>query len=139
MARRRKGISEAISAVLLIGISAALGSMLFVYFTNALFLQQSSFQEQVEIGIKRALTGVRVTWHIYNSSGLYLYVFNYGETDVTLSSVYIDMNRYVPSHREIPSGSVRLIYVDVTLSPGTHDLRIVTEDGAYYETELRIG
>jgi len=137
----RRGVSEIISALLMILIAASLGVTIYLFFTIQFSTEVSNLTNLYEYRNDVLATKFKVTWSYYLSTNntLVIYVYNYGDKVVEIDSVYIDGDRYVfdPPTRVLVD-EVEKLTIMVSLDSGFHDIRVVSDIGVGYEFSISI-
>ncbi|MEM3088199.1 MAG: archaellin/type IV pilin N-terminal domain-containing protein [Candidatus Bathyarchaeia archaeon] len=129
--RNKRGISEVVSAILLMGIVVSA----MVLLLNATFTWVGLYQSYTGVAISNREDRLRERFVIedvwYRTSDTRIYVSNVGEIDVTLVSVYIDHE--LRSTTNLPlklvPGAGEWIIVSVGGLTGTHYIVVVSERG----------
>lgn len=137
----RKGVSEIISALLMILIAASLGVTIYLFFTLQFSTEVSNLTNLYEYRNDVLATKFKVTWSYYlpSNNTLVIYIYNYGDRVVEVDSIYIDGERYVVSPpRRILVDEVERLTIVATLDSGFHDIRVVSDIGVGYEFSISI-
>ena len=136
-----RGVSEVVSALLMILIASSIGVALYLFFTTQFSIQVENYTRMISYSEETLNTRFRVTWVTYDdaSGNLTLYIYNYGDTVIKIDSVYIDGVRYVVDPpREILVDRIEVVSIIVGLEEGPHRIRVVADNGVGYEFEYRV-
>ncbi len=123
---------------MMILIASSLGVAMYLAFTYQVSTQVSNMIDFYRYRNEVLGTRFKVTWFYYNGNVLTLYVYNYGDRDIYLDSVYIDGARIPLNNIEVSAEYVREINISLPLSTGNHIIKLVSKDGVGYEFMLKI-
>jgi len=140
----KKAISEVVASLILISIAASIGITLYIYSLTLFSGTRSSMENTImntELKEKERFT---VTYILYDSSldKLYIYIYNYGEVEMTVSTVYINTQIANQTKVLIPAGNIfcyTISNVEASglLTGGIERLVVVSERGNRYETTFQ--
>jgi len=136
---RGRGVSEVVSSALLFMIAVSLGSMIYAFYYTQISIQNQRYSIAMERIMKNIETDFALVHSYYNTSTdtLTLFIYNFGERDVRLDSVYIDGSRFVERVTITPDDLVR-IDISVSLTSGDYRVVLVTVEGFSYEGEVKV-
>ncbi len=135
--RDSKGVSEIVATVLMIMIVTAIGFAIFLYGMGFFTATSSARDTVTQTGIatlRERFIIVDVT--MVNNSHISIWVYNYGETNVAVSSVYLNAIQLtiMASDTAVYPGALRQINATMgVVQPGAQMVRIVSALGNYYE------
>ena len=127
----KRGISEVVSAILLMGIVVSA----MVLLLNATFTWAGLYQSYTGVAISSREDRLRERFVIedvwYRNNGTWIYVSNVGEVDVTLVNVYIDHEPQSTTNLplKLTPGDGGWVKVSAVYSSGTHYIVVVSERG----------
>jgi len=137
----KKAISEIVASLILISIAASIGITLYIYSLTLFSGTRSNMENTImstELKEKERFT---VTYVLYDSSQdkLYIYIYNYGEVEMTVSTVYINTQIANQTKVIIPAGNIFCytisnVQASGLLTGGIERLVVVSERGNRYET-----
>ncbi len=133
---RRRGISEIVSAIMLILIVVAVGSLIFYNIASRASSQGKSLSREAQTLEERLLDeeSITIVYAYYNVSGeeLIIYVAT-GDYPVTVSAVYVNDELVWSGDYTLPTGTITtlpLIQKNLGLAPGTvFQVKVATSKG----------
>jgi len=137
----RHGLSEIVSALLLMVIALSVFSILYV-FINSYFTERKSLLYLIyNVNLEKLWERVTIVYTLYNSSGLYICIYNYGYVDAEISlllinGTLIDNNLIYP--RKLPVNRLTIVHVNKVLSKGIYYIEIISGRGNRYETFIKV-
>ena len=140
----KKAVSEIVASLILISIAASIGITLYIYSLTLFSGTRSNMENTIistELKEKERFT---VTYVLYDSSQdkLYIYIYNYGEVEMTVSTVYINTQIANQTKVIIPAGNIFCytisnVQASGLLTGGIERLIVVSERGNRYETTFQ--
>ncbi|NIM44753.1 MAG: hypothetical protein GTN80_09110 [Nitrososphaeria archaeon] len=97
--RDRRGISEVISAILIIMVAIAIGLGLFAYTTGVFGTTQSNFLLEAQTRkatVLERFVNTASYWNETDSSPIYFAIYNYGKREMTIAAIYVESEEKVP-------------------------------------------
>ncbi|NIM44749.1 MAG: hypothetical protein GTN80_09085 [Nitrososphaeria archaeon] len=94
--RDRRGVSEVLSAILIILIAVSMGLGLFTYSTGVFGTTQGNFLSEAQTRkekVEERFTSTAAYWEGSDGGGnnsIYFAIYNYGKTEVTIAAVYVN-------------------------------------------------
>jgi flagellin-like protein len=135
--RDSKGVSEIVATVLMIMIVTAIGFAIFLYGMGFFTATSSARDTATQTGIATLRERfIIVDVAMVNNSYVSVWVYNYGETNVAISSVYLNAVQLniTTSNNDVYPGALRQINATMgVVQPGAQLVRIVSTLGNYYE------
>lgn len=153
MFKNKKAAGEAVSAMIMFIAVVGVSTGLVIAFKNFALETQDSLTYQNDLTVSKLKTSLSITHIYYNESGnqITIYVKNVGETklrptrfDVFIDDAfYNDFTTYYANNlsRNMTTFSPQetlAIIKDITLTSGSHDVRVVTETGVSVEDSFNI-
>jgi flagellin-like protein len=141
--KNSKGVSEIVATVLMIMIVAAVGFSIFLYGLGFFTASTSARDLATQTGIATLRERFIIVESYFNLTGntVSVWVYNYGETNVQISSVYLNATTISPPASVFiePTKVVRLDYTVPGVVAGQSQLiRVVSSLGNYYENYYRV-
>lgn len=137
----KRGLSEIVSALLLMVIALSVFSILYAFISSYFTERKSLLYLIYSVNLEKLWERVTIVYTLYNSSGLYICIYNYGYIDAEISLLFIngtliDNNLVYP--RKLPVNRLTIVHVDKVLSKGTYYIKIVSSRGNHYETFIKV-
>jgi len=140
----KRAVSEIVASLILISIAASIGITLYIYSLTLFSSTRSDMENTImntELKEKERFT---VTYVLYDNSQdkLYIYIYNYGEVEMTVSTVYINAQIANQTKVIIPAGNIFCytisnVQASGLLTGGIERLIVVSERGNRYETTFQ--
>jgi len=139
--RDRLGLSEIISALLLTVIVMGAMSVLYLLMSTYYSEHKSLLYLTYALSIEKVKERLTIAYTLYNSTGLYICIYNYGYVSAKIVSVYINESLISLSSKSllrVPIGKLVVLHLNVTLDPGIYLIKIISDRGNEYETFIKI-
>jgi len=135
----RSGQGVVISDLVLIAAGVMLGAAILLWSLSLTASEQSGY----DVGVLQSGSKIAEQFSIddvyFNSTGMVVYVRNYGDVPVKMVAVYVDGESKSAETVSIAAGGVEAITVDgfVGVSGETYRVRVTSERGNYYEGSFK--
>lgn len=139
--RSSKGVSEIVATVLMIMIVTAIGFAIFLYGLGFFTASTSARDQATQTGIATLRERFVIVDTKFNATDntVTVWVYNYGETNVRMASVYLNATQLTittpPAPVSInPTDVVKIVCSTSGVAPGASQLiRVVSSLGNFYE------
>ena len=139
-----RAVSEIVASLILILIAASIGTTLYAYSLTLFSSTRSNMENTImdtELREKEQFTVTHVLYDSFHDK-LYIYIYNYGEVEMTVSTVYINTQIANQTKVLIPAGNISCYTISNVeasglLTGGIERLVVVSERGNRYETTFQ--
>jgi len=144
--RDSKGVSEIVATVLMIMIVTAIGFSIFLYGMGFFTASTSARDQATQTGIatlreRFVVVDVAFTTVDVFTSNVTIWVYNYGETNININSIYINGSQHnntkidpAPPVFIVPTGITKIVCINSSANANyTQLIRVVSSLGNFYE------